>query len=188
MLVSEVEDNEKNIYLKKNYNKQIDEIIKFYQFKTNHRLKLIASKLDTYSKSFIIEKISIVLNKIKPNILYIPFVGDAHSDHTLVYKSISSCIKWFRHPYIKEVLVYETLSETNFSNELISQSFKPNVYKNITKYFNKKLMALNIYKTEFNKHPFPRSKKSVEALALLRGSESGFDYAEAFILIKRIEK
>ena len=74
MLVSEVEDNEKNIYLKKNYNKQIDEIIKFYQFKTNHRLKLIASKLDTYSKSFIIEKISIVLNKIKPNILYISFL------------------------------------------------------------------------------------------------------------------
>ena len=49
-------------------------------------------------------------------------------------------------------------------------------------------MAINIYKTEFNKHPFPRNKKSVEALALLRGSESGFDYAEAFILIKRIEK
>ena len=48
-------------------------------------------------------------------------------------------------------------------------------------------MALNIYKTEFNKHPFPRSKKSVEALAF--GEEvSLFDYAEAFILIKRIEK
>lgn len=188
MLVSEVEDNEKNTSLKKVYNKQIQDIIKFYQFETYHRLKLVASKLDTYPRSFIIEKISIILKKIKPNILYIPFSGDAHSDHTLVYKAVSSCIKWFRHPYIKEVLVYETLSETNFSNELSSHNYKPNVYKNITKQFKKKLMAINIYKTEFNKHPFPRNKKSVEALALLRGSESGFDYAEAFILIKRIEK
>ena len=39
---------------------------------------------------------------------------------------------------------------------------------------------MNIYKSEINKHPFPRSNDSIKSLALLRGSESGFKYAEAF--------
>ena len=41
----------------------------------------------------------------------------------------------------------------------------------------------SVYKSEIKKHPFPRSLKSIEALAILRGSESGFKYAEAFKLI-----
>ena len=187
LLVSELEENSKNILLKKKYSSQIKDIIKFYNFKTSHRLNLVATKLDTYPKSFLIEKISNVLKKVKPNIIYIPFAGDAHSDHNDVFQATSSCIKWFRYPYIKEVLVYETLSETNFSPSTTSLNFKPNVYKNITKYLNKKLKAVDIYKTEFKKHPFPRNKKVVESLALLRGSESGFKYSEAFILLKNIQ-
>ena len=37
-----------------------------------------------------------------------------------------------------------------------------------------------LYKSELKKHPFPRSIKSIKAQSLLRGSESGFKYAEAF--------
>ena len=44
----------------------------------------------------------------------------------------------------------------------------------------KKIKIMKIYKSELGKHPFPRSVKSIEALGILRGSESGFKYAEAF--------
>ena len=30
-------------------------------------------------------------------------------------------------------------------------------------------------------HPFPRSNESIRAIALLRGSQSGYKYAEAFM-------
>ena len=43
---------------------------------------------------------------------------------------------------------------------------------------------MNTYKTEINKHPFPRSDESIKSLAKIRGSESGFEYAEAFMLIR----
>ena len=42
---------------------------------------------------------------------------------------------------------------------------------------------MNVYKSEIKKHPFPRSEDSIKALATLRGSESGFRFAEAFQLI-----
>ena len=186
LLISELEENSKNNLLKRKYNSQIKDIIEFYNFKTTHRLNLEATKLDTYPKSFLIEKISNVLKKIKPNIIYIPFAEDAHSDHNEVFRAVTSTTKWFRHPYIKEVLIYETLSETNFSPNTTSMNFKPNVYKNITRHLSKKLKAIDIYKTEFKEHPFPRNKKVIEALALLRGSESGFKYSEAFVLLKKL--
>ena len=40
------------------------------------------------------------------------------------------------------------------------------------------------YKSEIKKHPFPRSIKSINSLAVLRGSQCGYEAAEAFELIK----
>ena len=83
---------------------------------------------------------------------------------------------------------YEVLSETNFAINPVAPSFKANLYQDITKFIKKKLKACNMYKTEFQNHPFPRSLEVVESLAKLRGSESGFKYAEAFMIIKKIRE
>ena len=48
--------------------------------------------------------------------------------------------------------------------------------------------ALEIYKSELMKHPFPRSIKAVKALSLLRGSECGYEAAESFMILKKIKK
>ena len=45
---------------------------------------------------------------------------------------------------------------------------------------------MTIYEGELKSHPFPRSKKNIEAFASYRGSTSGFEYAEAFMLIKEL--
>ena len=42
---------------------------------------------------------------------------------------------------------------------------------------------MEIYKGEMKEFPFPRSEKSIRALATLRGSQSGFNHAEAFELV-----
>jgi hypothetical protein len=46
---------------------------------------------------------------------------------------------------------------------------------------------MKTYKSEIKKHPFPRSVESIKSLAILRGAESNFKYAEAFLNIKKIE-
>ena len=57
----------------------------------------------------------------------------------------------------------------------------------LSKQIEKKLSCIAIYKSEISDHPFPRSSESIKSLAKLRGSESGFPYAEAFLIIKQIE-
>ena len=81
---------------------------------------------------------------------------------------------------------YETLSETNFSYNIENNTFNANTYYDISSYIDSKIEVMNTYKTEINKHPFPRSDESIKSLAKIRGSESGFEYAEAFMLIREI--
>ena len=46
-----------------------------------------------------------------------------------------------------------------------------------------KIKVINIYESEMFDYPFPRSEKTIRALATLRGSQSGFVAAESFKLV-----
>ena len=56
----------------------------------------------------------------------------------------------------------------------------------IKNYWVKKKQGLKIYSKELRKFPHPRSVKAIEALAIKRGSESGLELAEAFMIIRKI--
>ena len=114
--------------------------------------------------------------------IFSPFLHDAHSDHFFTTYALNHILKTFRYPFVRECYQYETLSETNQSY-VKRKVFTPNVYFNITNQLKDKLKLAKIYKSEFKKHPFPRSLESIKALAVLRGSESGYKYAESFQLI-----
>ena len=121
------------------------------------------------------------VNKFKPDTIFAPHINDAHSDHFFCTYAINSITKSFRCKELEQFFLYETLSETNFN--FTKDKFIPNVYFNIEKTLEKKIHVMKIYKSEIKKHPFPRSKESILALATLRGSESNFQFSEAFQLI-----
>ena len=95
-----------------------------------------------------------------------------------------SATKSFRYPFIKRVLAYETISETDFGMKPEDGGFRPNVYINISNYLDRKLEILDIFESEIDEFPFPRSRKAVSALAQLRGVQCNSNAAEAFMLIK----
>jgi LmbE family N-acetylglucosaminyl deacetylase len=99
-----------------------------------------------------------------------------------------ACTKSFRYPFIKRVLMYECISETEFAPALPEKIFIPNFFVDISKYLEKKLEIMRIYESELGEHPFPRSERNIEALAVFRGASVGVEYAEAFQLIKFIDK
>ena len=82
----------------------------------------------------------------------------------------------------------ETISETDFAPALIENAFIPNYYVDISDYFEKKQEILNIYKSELGEYPFPRSHRNIEALATMRGSQIGVEYAESYMVLKVIIK
>ncbi|MBO1519717.1 PIG-L deacetylase family protein [Oceanisphaera pacifica] len=157
-----------------------------YHFSSVHELKLPPAALETLPMGKVIAGISDVISKIQPQLVYTVYRNDAHSDHEIVFDAVMSATKSFRYPFIKRVLAYETLSETDFGMKPEDGGFRPNVYINISDYIEDKLNILEIFESEMGKFPFPRSRKALEALATLRGAQSNCHAAEAFMLIKEI--
>lgn len=157
-----------------------------YKFDSTHVLQLKTMKVDEYSMSELIGRMSKVINEVKPNIIYLPFKGDVHSDHRKIFEVAYSCTKSFRYSFIKKIYMMETLSETEFAPSTKEDSFIPNVFVDISKFMDKKIEIMKIFESEISNQPFPRSERNLRALATLRGSTCGCEYAESFVLLKEI--
>lgn len=147
-------------------------------------LRLPAAALDSLKMGEIIGKLSDVFKDFEPNEVLLPHGGDIHSDHSVVYRSVLSCTKWFRYPSVKRIMCYETPSETDFGLNPAEQ-FVPNTFVDITHYFEEKLEVMKLYSEEMGEFPFPRSVETLESLANLRGSQSGVQKAEAFFMLRQ---
>ena len=166
--------------------KEIKKVNKHYGFKKLFELNYPPSELDVLPLKKIIHSFSKIINKIKPQTVYTPYFGDIHSDHRVVCEAVLSCVKSFRSNFIKKVLCYETISETEFNLKGRDYSFHPNCWVNIEKFLKKKIQIINMYKSELLEHPFPRSVKNINSLASIRGSNVGLKSAESFMILKDI--
>ena len=128
-----------------------------------------------------------MINEVKPNIIYLPFKGDVHSDHRKIFEASFSCTKTFRYPFIKKIYMIETLSETEFAPSSVTDNFIPNVFVDISDFMDKKLEIMRVFESEIAQHPFPRSERNIKALATFIGATCGCEYAESFVLIKEIK-
>ena len=166
--------------------KEIEEVGKLYNFDSVNNLRLKTMQVDEYSMSELVGKISKVINEVQPNIIYLPFKGDVHSDHRKIFEASYSCTKSFRYPFIKKIYMIETLSETEFAPSTKEDSFISNVFVDISEYFEKKIEIMKVFESEIAPHPFPRSERNLRAIATFRGATCGCEYAESFMLLKEI--
>ncbi|WP_423818744.1 PIG-L deacetylase family protein [Salinimicrobium sp. TIG7-5_MAKvit] len=151
-------------------------------------LRYPTMSLSSRSVIEMVSDISEIFNEVKPEIVYCVNRSDAHSDHRVTFDAVMACTKSFRYPFIKKVLMYECLSETEFAPALPEKAFIPNYYVDISNFMDNKIKTMQIYDSELGEHPFPRSIENIKALATYRGASVGVKYAEAFQLIKYIDK
>ena len=153
--------------------KEIETVAEMHGFEKTFKLDYPTAKLDTIPIQEIIESISKVIFEIKPEVIYLPNRSDVHTDHQITFKAAYSCTKNFRYSFIRKILMYETLSETEFAPALPENTFVPNVFVDITNYFEKKLEIFKAYKSEVMGESLPRSLEVIEAFDKCRGSQIG---------------
>ena len=164
---------------------EINRVKELFRFDEVFILNFPTTRLDSVPMSDLVTAVSDVFKTFQPTEVFVPHSSDVHTDHRVVFDAVASCTKWFRYPSIKRILAYETLSETDFSLGG-GESFRPNVFINISSFIKEKLRAMGIYSSEIGAFPFPRSNEAIQSLASLRGAASGCDAAEAFMLLKEI--
>lgn len=168
--------------------KEIEEVAARYGFAKTYRGEFATMELDTVSMSKLVGFVSFCVQDCQPDIIYMPFPGDIHSDHTVVYEAVKSCTKSFRYPFVTSLRVYETLSETDFSLQANTTGFQPNLFVSMGEFLDQKIDIMRIFESELGLHPFPRSEQALRAQATLRGTVAGVEAAEAFMNIREIVK
>ena len=132
----------------------------------------------------LVPQISSIFTEVQPELIYVLNRSDAHSDHRVLFDAVMACTKSFRYPFIREVMMYECISETEFAPSLPEKAFLPNCYVDISEAMEEKMQLMRIYDAELGSHPFPRSERNIKALATFRGASCGVEYAEAFQILK----
>lgn len=167
---------------------EIEKAANLFGFEKTFKLDYPTMTLSSSSLLTLVPRISEIFNEIQPEIIYTVNRSDAHSDHRILFDAVVACTKSFRYPYIKQVLMYECISETEFAPSLPEKVFLPNYFVDISNHMEQKLKIMQIFESELGIHPFPRSLENIKALAHFRGASVGVNYAEAFQLIKFIDK
>lgn len=165
---------------------EISNVSNLFGFASVHRLGFPSTRLDSVPMVEIVDAITKVVQEVRPEIVYLPYRNDAHSDHSVVFDSTVAATKSFRHPYVKSLCVYETVSETEFGLRIDDPGFRPNLFVDISSFLDAKLEAMKLYGDEIEAFPFPRSEEAIKSLSKIRGVQSGCESAEGFMIIKEI--
>ena len=87
------------------------------------------------------------------------------------------------------VICFETPSATDWQYSNHPEQFKPNLYIGVSaEDVQAKCDAMSEYKFETREYPHPRSFKALKVLAQYRGYTSGNEMAEAFEIVRMIQR
>ncbi|WP_062204848.1 PIG-L deacetylase family protein [Aureimonas sp. AU12] len=127
-----------------------------------------------------------LVRELSPDTLFIPFVGDMHLDHQLIFLSALVAARPHQAAYPRSILAYETMSETNWNAPYVTPGFVPQVFVDISGTLDAKLEAMSLFASQVRAFPHERSLEALRALAILRGTTVHRPAAEAFVLVRDV--
>lgn len=151
-----------------------------------HFLNFPAASLDTLPHRDLNSAIAKILHEVQPDELYLPFIGDVHVDHSLIFHSAMVAIRPRGQSIPARVYAYETLSESNWNAPYLTPGFHPNHFVDISSFLTQKLEAMASITSQLQPFPHERSLTALESLAILRGANVCRPAAEAFVVLRTI--
>jgi LmbE family N-acetylglucosaminyl deacetylase len=149
-------------------------------------LELPNLRLETIPLVEINKSIEKLLVKYTPEMVFTHHYGDTNRDHQILFQSVLTAARPVPGKKPVEILCFETVSSSEWSQHTNDKEFKPNYFVDITDTIDDKLQSLHHYDVEMRPFPHPRSYDGVKYLARVRGMTVGVEYAEAFEIIRRV--
>lgn len=150
--------------------------VKFYDLPDN--------EMDSISLLKIIKIIENEIYETKPDKVYTHHYGDLNIDHRITFNATLTACRPIEST-VKELITFEVSSSTEWN---YPSHFNPNYFINIKSQLSKKIRAMQMYKNEIRRFPHPRSAENLKIIAGRWGAISGNVAAEAFEIIRKIEK
>jgi len=177
------------LYSRDNYEKTVTESQKAFDIlgiAGSEFLEIPATMIADRPVHELNSKILSTVRSLKPQMVFCPY-PDRHIDHRIVFDSVMVATRPVGVGRDIEILAaYETLSETHWNAPHIEPNFTPNWVIDISDHIQNKLKALKCYESQISEFPNPRSIEAIEALAIFRGTQSGFGYGEGFHIVRMV--
>ena len=122
-----------------------------------------------------------------PDVIYTHHPGDLNVDHGVTFRAVLTATRpGAGGPPVSAIYSFEVASSTEWAFQHISPAFRPNVFVDISETLDRKIEAMECYRSEARTAPHPRAPESLRAIAARWGSVIGVRYAEAFELIRQV--
>ena len=177
------------------YDKSMESVLRSNATKANDILgtkelffeNLSNQKMDTGAILDITQLIEKYINKTKPDRVYTHHIGDLNKDHQIIAEATFTATRPIVGQVVKEVYSYNVPSSTEWNFIEGEKIFVPNIFVDIKDELDVKLEAMKCYTSECRAYPHPRSPAALKAHANYWGLISGFEYAEPFKLIRKLQ-
>ena len=123
-----------------------------------------------------------------PDIIYSHTPHDLNVDHRVVTTAVLTAFRPQPEEAYQEIRLFEIPSSTDFTAESLHGTFIPNLFIDIEDFINIKIEALKLYDVEMREYPHTRSYTNIETVAKYRGASVGISYAEAFQIVRSIQR
>jgi LmbE family N-acetylglucosaminyl deacetylase len=151
-------------------------------------LGLPDNRLDSLDLLEVVKPVEALIARHRPDTIYTHHLGDVNVDHNIVHRAVFTAARPLPGHPVTRILAFETVSSTEWMPAGSAPTFAPNWFVDISTTLEAKLAALAVYESEMREWPHPRSLKAVEHLARWRGAQVGCDAAEAFVLLRHVER
>ncbi len=160
--------------------KEADAVRDFYK---NKYILLENTKVNEYKVKDLIDEFQKVINEYQPEEVYIPYPS-YNQDHRVVYEAALIALRPHdNNHFVNKVLVYEQPHVFLWNNtHNINGEFKPNYFKPIA--IDLKIAAYELMESQVREF---RGTEDIRALAKLRGTQSNYQCAEAFQVVRCVE-
>ncbi len=144
--------------------------------------------MDSYPLIEVVKAVEKAKSKYEPTLVYTHCGSDLNVDHKVVANAVLTAFRPQPNERCTELRLFEVASATDYGNPSITGTFTPNLFVDITREWTSKERALKAYSAEMRDYPHSRSIEGIKNLAKLRGNQIGCNLAEAFEVIRKIER
>lgn len=139
------------------------------------------NEMDADTLLSVVHYLEKIISKVHPNLIITHHWRCTNIDHQYCHQAVVVASRPSATQHIP-VICAEIPSSTGYSKPTF---WEPDLFVEITQGdLENKISAMETYKGESRPDPHPRSREVLAALAKVRGSESGFLFAEAFMIQK----
>lgn len=127
--------------------------------------------------------------EFQPEVVFTHHGGDVNIDHQCTFEAVVTACRPLDTEVVTTIVTFETMSGTEWRASSDPRHFIPNMFVELrNEDLDAKINAMEAYEFEKRKYPHPRSPDALRIRAQMWGVANGVAFAEAFQVIRKIER